>query len=433
MTTIFSPITAIYGSSVAVIRISGSKTSEILKILGFKGEPTHQKASLQRIYNPKTKELLDECLISFFKNPHSFTGEDIAEISLHASPFIVRKLCEILSEIDNCRLAEAGEFSKIAFLNNKLDLVKAEAIPDLIASETQAQHQQSILQLQGKLGEIYENWCTRLIEISALIEALIDFPEDDLPQNIIDDIEKKVFNLKQEIKLHLNDGKVGQKIKNGINLAIIGAPNVGKSSLINFLAKSDVAIVSEIAGTTRDVVETYLDISGYQVKISDTAGIRKTEDKIEQAGIDRALKKAFEADIKILLFDASNPIIDKNLLDNNTILIANKQDLINNETIQADLVISIKNGLNTDKIFTILSEKIRNITPKTNSALITQERYRSALNKSLENLENFSLQKGVEFGAEDLRLALFEIGKITGKVDVEKILDVIFSKFCIGK
>lgn len=433
MTTIFSPITAIYGSSVAVIRISGSKTCEILKILGFKGEPTHQKSSLQRIYNPKTNELLDECLISFFKNPNSFTGEDIAEISLHASPFIVRKLCEILSEIDDCRLAEAGEFSKIAFLNNKLDLVKAEAIPDLIASETQAQHQQSILQLRGKLGEIYENWCARLIEISALMEALIDFPEDDLPQNIIDDIEKKVLNLKQEIKLHLNDGKVGQKIKNGINLAIIGAPNVGKSSLINFLAKSDVAIVSEIAGTTRDVVETYLDISGYQVKISDTAGIRKTEDKIEQAGIDRALKKASEADIKILLFDASNPIIDKNLLDNNTILIANKQDLINNKTIQADLVISIKNGLNTDKIFTILSEKIRKITPKTNSALITQERYRTALNKSLENLENFSLKKGVEFGAEDLRLALFEIGKITGKVDVEKILDVIFSKFCIGK
>lgn len=433
MTTIFSPITAIYGSSVVIIRISGSKTSEILRILGFKGELTHQKASLQRIYNPKTKELLDEALITFFKGPNSFTGEDIAEISLHASPFIVRKLCEILSEIKDCRLAEAGEFSKIAFLNNKLDLVKAEAIPDLIASETQAQHQQSILQLQGKLGEIYEDWCMRLIEISALMEASIDFPDDDLPQNIIDNIEKKVSDLKQEIKSHLNDGKVGQKIKNGINLAIIGAPNVGKSSLINFLAKSDVAIVSDIAGTTRDVVETYLEIAGMQVKISDTAGIRITEDKIEQAGIDRALKKASEADIKILLFDASNPVIDKNLIDDHTILIANKQDLINNEKIQSDLVISLKHNLNTDKIFTILAEKILEITPKTNSSLITQERYRIALSQSLENLDNFSLKKGIEFGAEDLRLAMFEIGKITGRVDIEKILDVIFSKFCIGK
>ena len=351
-------------------------------------------------------------MITFFKGPNSFTGEDIAEISLHASPFIVRKLCEILSEIKDCRLAEAGEFSKIAFLNNKLDLVKAEAIPDLIALETQAQHQQSILQLQGKLGEIYEDWCMRLIEISALMEASIDFPDDDLPQNIIDNIEKKVSDLKQEIKSHLNDGKVGQKIKNGINLAIIGAPNVGKSSLINFLAKSDVAIVSDIAGTTRDVVETYLEIAGMQVKISDTAGIRITEDKIEQAGIDRALKKASEADIKILLFDASNPVIDKNLIDDHTILIANKQDLINNEKIQSDLVISLKHNLNTDKIFTILAEKILEITPKTNSSLITQERYRIALSQSLENLDNFSLKKGIEFGAEDLRLAMFEIGKI---------------------
>jgi len=181
-------------------------------------------------------------------------------------------------------------------------------------------------------------------------------------------------------------------------------------------------------------VETYLDIAGMQVKISDTAGIRKTDDKIEQAGIDKALKKAAEADIKILLFDVSNPIIDKNLIDNSTILIANKQDIANNiSDINADLVVSLKNNFNTDKILTILSDKISQLIPKNSTALITQERYRSALKEALENLENFSLNKGIEFGAEDLRLASFAIGKITGKVDVEKVLDIIFSKFCIGK
>ncbi|MBL6665038.1 MAG: tRNA uridine-5-carboxymethylaminomethyl(34) synthesis GTPase MnmE [Rickettsiales bacterium] len=436
MTTIFAPITSIAGSSVVIIRISGEKTKDVLKEIGFKGELTHQKTSLQKIIDPKNNQILDEALVTFFKSPHSFTGEDVAEISLHASPFIVKKICAILSDVDDCRLAEAGEFSKTAFLNNKFDLTQAEAIVDLIKSETELQHQQSLKQLSGSLGKIYDNWTFELIEISALIEAAIDFPDEDLPTDIVDGVIKRVENLKKEIKEHLNDGQIAQKIKDGLNLAIIGAPNVGKSSLINFLAKSDVAIVSDIAGTTRDIVEVHLEISGMQVKISDTAGIRETQDKIEKLGIDRAITKSKEADLKIYLIDASNPIIQDELIDKNTILIANKIDLTNNgdfNDCNVEVNLSLKDKFNTNKLFEILSKKILELVPKQNQSLITSQRYRSALESALNNLNNFSLDKNIELAAEDLRLASVEIGKITGRVDVEKILDVIFSKFCIGK
>lgn len=463
MSTIFAPITSTIRAGISVIRISGPKTAECLKTLGFKGKPQHQKISLQKIFDPETLELIDEALISFFKSPQSFTGEDVAEISIHASPFINKKIFEILSQIENVRFAEAGEFSKRAFLNGKLDLVQAEAIPDLIAAETAAQHKQALNQLSGKLGEIYENWRERLIEISAKIEAAIDFPDEDLPKNIIEKVEADVKKLTAEIKLHLDDKKTGQKIKDGFNLAIIGAPNVGKSSLINFLAKSEVAIVSEIAGTTRDIVETHLTIAGLPVKISDTAGLRQTSDKIEAEGIHRALKKAASADLKIFMIDAENPFLrdeDKNLIDENTILVMNKIDLfeegklLNKKTRPFDKLrvtmledstaaatLSLSNGIrisltkkiNTYELIKKLEEKILEIFPNTASPMITEERYRVALTNSVTNLEKFSLKKNIELAAEDLRMTAREIGKITGKIGVENILDIIFSRFCIGK
>ena len=220
-------------------------------------------------------------------------------------------------------------------------------------------------------------------------------------------------------------------------MAIIGAPNAGKSSLINFLAKSDVAIVSDIAGTTRDVIDVHLEIAGMQIKISDTAGIRDSDDEIEKLGIKRAIQKSQEADFKIYLIDASNPIIDDEFCDKNTILVANKIDLIDNtasfDKLDIDLAISLKNQYNSDKLFEILSSKIQDLLPNKNHSLITQERYRVSLLNAIENLDNFSLDKNIELASEDLRLASIEIGKITGKIDVEKILDVIFSRFCIGK
>jgi len=432
MSTIFAPITSPVRAGISVIRISGSQVVSCLQILGFKGNPQHSKISFQKIRDPKTLEIIDEVLVSFFQSPKSFTGEDVAEISIHASPFIAKKIFEILSDQKNCRFAEAGEFSKRAFLNGKLDLVQAEAIPDLIAAETAAQHKQALRQLEGKLGAIYEDWRFRLIEISAMIEAAIDFPDEDLPKNIIDKVESDVEKLKNEIASHLNDNKVGQKIKDGLNLAIIGAPNVGKSSLINFLAQSEVAIVSEIAGTTRDVVETHLSIAGVAVKISDTAGIRETEDKIEAEGIRRALKKASEADLKIFLIDAKNPVLRADLVDENTIIVVNKIDL---ESFNFDgaVEISLTNNVNTTQLLKKLEEKILELIPNQNFPFITQERYRSALRNSVTNLESFSLEKNIELAAEDLRMTAREIGKITGKVDIENILDVIFSRFCIGK
>jgi tRNA modification GTPase len=392
---------------------------------------------LQKISDPETKEIIDECLISFFKSPQSFTGEDVAEISIHASSYIFKKIFNILSAIENVRFAEAGEFSKRAFFNGKIDLTQAEAIPDLIASETASQHKQALQQLQGKLGNIYENWRYKLIEISAQIEAAIDFPEDDLPKNLIAKVEDDVQNLAKEIKKHLEDHNIGQKIKQGLSLAILGAPNVGKSSLLNLLAQSEVAIVSDIEGTTRDVVEIHLEIAGVAVRIADTAGLRESSDLIEQEGIKRALKKAESADIKIFLIDASKPEIrphDEYLIDDNTIIIINKCDLARpNLAFNDAITISIIDKTNIQALFQRLERKILEIIPNVNSPLITQERYRILLKDCLKNLEEFSLQKNIELAAEDLRLAAFALGKISGKIDIENILDAVFSKFCIGK
>ena len=447
MKTICATITSPLRSSVTIIRISGSQTLKCLEKFGVKNQVIPQKSFFHKIIFEDGAELIDEAIITFFKAPRSFTGEDVAEISVHSSQYVLKKIFEKLLSIENVDLAVAGEFSKRAFLNGKIDLVQAEAIPDLIASETEAQHKQAILQLQGNLGKIYENWRHKIMEISAFVEALIDFPEDDLPADIVDKINQEVVDLKSQISQHLNDNKVGQKIKNGLSLAIIGAPNSGKSSLINFLAQSEVAIVSEIAGTTRDIIDTHLEIAGVPVIISDTAGIRLSTDLIEQEGVKRAIKKAQDADIKIYLVDALNPIIQKDLIDKNTILVFNKIDKILNNAIDFEkiianfdidkkiifLTISITKNINFSQFFEALKEKIDLFIPSFNSPLITQERYRSSLQNCLNSLESFNLNKNIEICAENLRICINEIGKINGKIDIENILDLIFSKFCIGK
>ena len=447
MKTICATITSPLRSSVTIIRISGSQTLKCLEKFGVKNQLNPQKSFFHKIIFDDGAELIDEAIITFFKAPRSFTGEDVAEISVHSSQYVLKKIFEKLLSIENVDLAGAGEFSKRAFLNGKIDLVQAEAIPDLIASETEAQHKQAILQLQGNLGKIYENWRHKIMEISAFVEALIDFPEDDLPTDIVDKINQEVVDLKSQISQHLNDNKVGQKIKNGLSLAIIGAPNSGKSSLMNFLAQSEVAIVSEIAGTTRDIIDIHLEIAGVPVIISDTAGIRLSTDSIEQEGIKRAIKKAQNADIKIFLVDALNPIIQKDLIDKKTILVFNKIDKILNNAIDFDkiianfgidkeiifLTISITENINFSQLFDALKEKIDLLIPSFNSPLITQERYRSSLQNCLNSLESFNLDKNIEICAENLRICINEIGKINGKIDIENILDLIFSKFCIGK
>ncbi|MFT6106400.1 MAG: tRNA modification GTPase [Rickettsiales bacterium] len=440
MDTIFAPITAISKSAIIVLRISGDRTLFCLENLGVFQKFEDRKSNL--CFLKKDGKILDQALITFFKNPHSFTGEDVAEIAIHGSIYILDQITKSLLELTNVRLAEAGEFSKRAFLNEKMDLVQAEAIVDLIESETEAQHNQALRQMQGELGKIYEDWRHEMIAVTANIEAFIDFPDEDLPQNIIDDLESRVGNLNRQIKEHLNDNRRGEKIRQGLSLAIIGAPNVGKSSLINYLAKSEIAIVSEIAGTTRDVIDVHLNIAGASVIISDTAGIRETENSIEKEGVKRALKKAELADLKIFVSDLNGlDDFDNNLIDSKTILVINKIDLtkIDFEKIKSiklnhqPILISLKEKTNLDILLEELEKKVKDLAGSSSSPLITHARYRHSLEKIVENLEKFSLSKNIEFAGEDLRLAIREIGKITGRVEVDDILDVIFSGFCIGK
>lgn len=444
MSTIIATITSPIRSAICIIRVSGPQTIECLKALGVKKIPSPNYSFFHKITFSDKNLFIDEAIITYYQAPKSFTGEDIAEISIHNSPFVIKEIFTNLLTIKNVDIAQPGEFSKRAVLNNKLDLVQAEAIPDLIASETESQHRQAISQLQGKLGQIYLQWSQKIIEISAIIEAIIDFPEDDLPQDLVNFVSKSINELKLEISSHLNDNKIGQKIKDGIKLAIIGSPNSGKSSLINYLTNSEIAIVSSIPGTTRDIINSHLQIAGIPVIISDTAGLRNSNDLIEQEGIKRAKEKALSSDLILQIIDVTNPIIHHDFLNDNTILIFNKIDLISPDfskifeqnNLPKDypyLAISIEKKLNLNLLIDILELHLSRLFPQSNRPAITQERYRIALKKCITNLENIKLDQDIELSAENLRICLNEIAKITGKIGIDEILDVIFSKFCIGK
>jgi tRNA modification GTPase len=444
--TIFAPITSLHSSAVLIIRISGSKTKYCLQSLGITKNLQPKQISLQKIII--NQNFIDEVLVVLFSSPNSFTGEDVAEISIHSSAFILQQITSHLLTIPDVRLALPGEFSKQAFYNNKLDLVQAEAIVDLIKSETATQHKQALQQMQGNLSSLYLQWRQNLLDISTLLTAIIDFPEDDLPQELQQNINQSIASLILTIKQHLNDNLIGQKIKDGLNLAIIGAPNVGKSSLINALANSEIAIVSPYAGTTRDVIEIHLHIADIMVKIADTAGIRASNNVIEKIGIAKALQKARNADLKILVIDASNPKLPKNLSNEfspqNTLVVINKIDqeksikltkiLTLLQKKQLDFIeISVTKNLHLVNLKKFLHNKIKNIVPVNCNHLITNQRHRSALEKTLVSLQDFCLLPYPEIAFENLRIASNELGSITGKITNEELLEQIFAKFCIGK
>lgn len=429
--TIFAPLTIKGKCSVYVIRISGSKTFECLKALGITKKLKHRSVSLCNLKDDKNKPL-DEALVLFFKAPHSFTGEDVAELNIHCSSYIIDKVFKILLSIDGVRMAERGEFSKRAFLNGKLDLTQAEAIADLVNSETELQHKQAINQLKGKNSNFFNNLREDIINLSSSIEAGIDFPEDDITTLNLSLLQEII----EKIKTALDDKNVSSKIKDGVNISIIGEPNVGKSTFLNYLAKKDVAIVSEIAGTTRDIIELSLDIDGVLVNIYDTAGIRETDDIIEKEGVKRALDNAKNADLKLLILSPDNLVINdkiKNLLDDNTIKIINKIDKKNIDGYDDFLKISLKNDVGVEEVISKIKDFIaKNVTPYSNTN-ITQERYRVELEKTLNYLESIKSDMPVEIIAEKIRSAAFCVGKITGIINTEDVLDNIFSKFCIGK
>ncbi len=431
-------------SGVAVIRLSGQNTSKVIQLLTGKKLPKPRVATLRKINKINTSELIDEGLILWFPGPESYTGEDMAEIHVHGSKAVVDALHSSLSDIENCRLAEPGEFTKIAFQNGKINLLKAESIADLISSETEIQRQQAIKIMNGKSSDQYNFLREKLLKILSHVEAKIDFPEEDLPNNILDEIKNSSDVVINKIKKILNDQKVGERIREGFKIAILGPTNAGKSSVMNHLSNRDVAIVSEIAGTTRDVIETHLNIDGYPVIISDTAGIRDSKDEIEKKGIKLSLNRAEEADLKLVVVDAKSldfTDVLKSLLDENAILVINKSDLLEKD-IDPEIkktnhvLISIKENKNIEGLILKIKNNLKNKFLSSDDILITRERHRQHLKQCLDHLNNFNQKKEIEDfdkAAEDLRLATRHLGMIVGKVDVEEILGSIFNDFCIGK
>ena len=431
-------------SGVAVVRVSGKDTAEVVKKLTGEELPSPRVATLKKFNKIDTNELIDEGVIIWFPGPNSYTGEDLAEFHVHGSRAVVSALHSSISKIKNCRLAEPGEFTKIAFQNGKINLLKAESIADLVSSETEIQRKQAIKIMSGKSSDQFNSWREKLLKILSHIEAKIDFPDEDLPKNILSEIQKTSDQISSEIKKILDDQKVGERIREGFKIAIVGPINAGKSSLLNYLSKRDVAIVSEIAGTTRDVIETHLNLDGYPVVVSDTAGIRDSKNEIEKKGIKLALNRAEDADLKLVIIDAKNVDFTgvlKDLVDENAILVVNKSDLLNgklNEKLKKHdhILISIKNNSNLDKLILKIKSKLENKFLSHGDILITRERHRQHLEQCINHLQNFKNKNGSEEfdkAAEDLRLATRHLGMIVGKVDVEEILGSIFNDFCIGK
>ncbi len=430
-------------SGIAIVRLSGIDTLKICKNLTKLKEIKSNVVNYCQFYDPKNDKIIDpEALLLWFPGPNSYTGEDLAELQIHGSNAVINALLRVLSEQKNCRLAEPGEFTKIAFQNDKIDLLKAESIGDLIHSETELQRQQAIKLVQGNASNYYNNLMDKLIKSLAFIEAKIDFAEEDLPEKVLKDAHKSIKEIHSEITKIIEDNKVGEKIRDGFRVSITGEVNAGKSSLLNLLSKREAAIVSDEAGTTRDVIETYLNLDGYPVILADTAGIRDAKNEVEKKGISLALGKSKEADLNIIVIDNSSKKINKeikNMINKDTIILLNKSDVSDkqNHKFDVDTVLaSVKNNKNIDKLIDLIKSKLSKKFTSNNSALITRERHRVKLNDCLKEIEKF-LKKDqntdLELAAEDLRMATRHLGSIVGKVDVEEILGSIFKDFCIGK
>ena len=442
--TIYALSTGTGISGIAIIRVSGPDTKEVIKKLTNSALPKPRQATKRKFNKINTNEVIDEGILLWFPAPESYTGEDMAEIHVHGSRAVIEATQASISSIENCRLAEPGEFTKIAFQNGKINLLKAESVSDLISSETEIQRQQAIKIMSGKSSERFNLIREKLLKILSNVEAKIDFPEDDLPKDVVKNIKIESKNIRDEIQKILNDQKVGERIREGFKVAIIGPPNVGKSSLLNYLSKRDVAIVSEIAGTTRDVIEVHLNIDGYPVIMSDTAGIRDSKDEIEEKGVKLAFKRAQDADLNIILLEPKSTDFTSflnDLTDEKEIIVVNKSDLVTEKLDDKikkynPIIISIKNEKNLDKLISSIKESLKNKFITSEDILITRARHRENLEQCLNHLKNFeekNEQKDFDKAAEDLRLATRHLGVIVGKVDVEEILGSIFSDFCIGK
>jgi tRNA modification GTPase len=428
-------------SGIAIIRLSGKDTQKIAEVISKKKNLKSKEMNLCKFYDPASNGLIDEGLLLLFISPNSFTGDDLAEFHVHGSNAVITQFLKVLSEQPNCRLAEPGEFTKMAFQNNKIDLIEAESIGDLIHSETEIQRQQAIKLVQGNASNYYNSLRDKLVKALAFIEAQIDFAEDDLPDNMLKEVQSTIKEVHDDIKKILNDNKIGEKIRDGFKVAIVGEVNAGKSSLLNLLSKRDVAIVSEEEGTTRDVIETYLNIDGYPVILADTAGIREAKNEVEKKGISLALNKFKSADLNLIVIDNSSKQLDikiKSLINENSIVVLNKSDKVNTPTynFKDAVLVSVKKNENIDQLVIKIKDKLSSNFILSNNILVTRERHRTKLIECSKEIDNFlkkDQKENIEMAAEDLRLATRHLGGIVGKVDVEEILESIFKDFCIGK
>ncbi len=427
--TIFAPATATGRAAIAIIRLSGPAARAILTALTTNHLPAPRHAALRTLRHPTDHTVLDRAITIWLPAPATYTGEDSAELHLHAGPAVLADVADALVTL-GARPAEPGEFTRRAFLNNRLDLLEAEAVNDLVSAETTAQRRQALRQLEGELGTLYNAWADRLLTLMAQQEALIDFPDEDIPSETESVTLAELAALHTELSTHLNDNRRGERLREGLVFAITGPPNVGKSSLINALAERDVAIVSPIPGTTRDALETRITLAGVPVTLVDTAGLRDTEDPIEAEGVRRARARAAAADLVISLTEAGHPTAPATGPE--TLNVANKTDLGGTIPPTA-LGLSLRSGDGLDALRDRLAETARALTQSAGPPPLTRARHRAALQEAAACLAAAHDAPLPELRAEDLRQSLRALGRITGAVGVEDILNSIFSRFCIGK
>ena len=446
--TIYALASGIGVSGIQVFRISGPQAGAVLKVLTGNPLPSPRVATYTKFVQPDTRADLDQGLILWFPAPASYTGEDVAEIHAHGGRAVRESFLHAFSKVfgisgvSGLRQAEPGEFTRRAFENGKLDLTEVEGLADLIEAETDAQRRQALRQMRGALGRLYESWREDLIKSLAHVEAVIDFADEELPEELNVKANDRIRRVLNEIQDHLADGHRGERLRDGVSLAIIGPPNAGKSSFLNHLAQRDVAIVSSKPGTTRDIIEVHLDLAGYPVVVADTAGLREGKSNLESEGIRRALERVDHADLKVYLFDQEVWPPDeedlKRVLDDQTIVVVNKIDLGNGSGPTEILghkvyPISVRTGEGVDALLSALETSVSEQLEVSGSPVLTRQRHRSALEECQVFLESSLAVEEPEFRAEDLRLGVRAMARITGRVDVEDLLDVIFNEFCIGK
>jgi tRNA modification GTPase len=449
--TIFALSSGRPPAAIAVVRVCGPQARVALeKLIGR--VPAPRQAALAKVRDPKNGETIDEALTLWFPRPHSETGEDMAELQLHGGQAVVAGVLKALGQIDGCRPAEPGEFTRRAFENGRLDLTEVEGLADLIAAETPVQRRAAYRQLKGLIGDQAEAWRKQIIEALALVEARIDFSdESDVPEDLLGSALNAAQQLRSMIAAALaNEGR-GERLRDGMVVAIAGPPNAGKSTLLNRLARREAAIVSPYPGTTRDVIEVHLNLDGFPVTLLDTAGIRESNDPVEQMGIQRARERAAASDLVLWVIDGSvNGIaadfVTDNKIESDAWMVVNKTDMAVNslwkscesrsKALEPTFPVSALTGAGVDTLVEALAAHVRSYFASAESALVTRSRHRRALEETVAALDR-ALAQGEggeeELIAEELRSAATALGRLTGRVDVEDILDVIFRDFCIGK